>query len=1607
MGALSDFINENEKKKKPSQIASLQQKQKENESGSSLKSFLREKNIEPIPVRKTVVTPKKKVEAKPVVQPKPQKKPGLLEGAKQFIQGVVEILPSAKERSIAQLKDTGAILLKKFGEQAKKEYEKTPEFNKKYIEAVAKKEKVSPELAKQKVEQKFQGYSKEADKLRRSAEQNLIKAEAHEKSLAPIENPKNFAEFVKNPRAIGRTLGLSTPQFVTSAGIGLGATALTKNPALGLTLGFGSSFAFETGVAYRDAKAYGVEDQKADKIALLVGAAIAPLDILPIGVLLKSPAGAPIKRSIIKETVKGVVRQASLESSTESLQQIIGNAVARVYDANRNFFAGVPESALIGGILGGGLGTVEIPKTAINNLSQSDEAKAVEKGEKVFLPAEPINEEPLPEGLPPIIEEEFRREEIKPPEKFRTETEEKAYTQIKESGTSKFVDEYIGKNKNELNPDVIREMFTDYKGYNVVDFNRPVGQLKDKVYDQMLEDNAGQGNNTVLFTAGGSGSGKTVAVAGLSSEEKAGYSIILDSTFSYQSVPEDVKKALDNGYKVEIVYTLREPTASWTQGVLPRTKTEGRIVSEAYFLKTHQAAKDQVLAEYEKYKDNPNVLFDFRDNREGGNLDSVPVETVRTFSYNENEVAQTIALATEKAYEQKQLTKEQYEAIKADRPGRGDVGAKPPETPRKQKVEVKPVSKKPSFGTKAARQVQEVFADKFTKLGAIAENQADLIAKANPLIDEFISKAGKDKEILKGLRTALNKEMFGYVGTSGNYKADYGTLKTLMDSPDIGDYLSILEKRINEIDNILITAEPAPSEAFFLKREPSTAGIVDRLEPAKTPEELIEKINQLNKFAQSNAILRRTGGITREKAVGQFVIPGPFKTKKGVAKEGQVRLKGEYIASDSDYITVLAHELGHSIEFQITNGLGKDTFKVFGDNLNPETITTLEKELKAITLELEGEAAITENSQYYNKPSELLAHLFEKMIVSPGNLSEIAPTATELIEKQAITHPIIAEFIEAAQNNIDKGAPKFAFLADLRQTYQKHLGKRVGNIAYDEEVTHRAMQERAKIVTERFIKEKFKGVKDDPTLLFRVAEAIRISRDGQPEFGTRDFVLAKTETQVKELQETGWEEVDTQVEDDIAYPLFARQRYTKEEGQILYDKLSAAGKRLINDFTAERTEAKDYFNREIIKDINKVEGNIEGWVHHYFEDQPQSTTGKKLRFREKKAGTRMKRGGKEGYVEDFKKAMTKVMVDLESEKVFNDFITRQFARVTKPIPDGKNADNGWIEVLGNLKKGIGLKHEKQVVIIKDGKRFMAKQARYQMPKQIYERYKLWQGLTDEASRVGAVIADINRYWRINVLTHAGTAGTNFIGGGIQYSTKILSDFYTETLTGKIAYTQTKKNLSAMLKVLLPKGWNDAPDWVYGADQSNWYGQFTQQPTTSKTIAGYGNRALKLFGTYERYWKKVVSLSENARELKTLENMTQEGLRLPTKEERQLIADINRQVDLYAYDYDNVPVWLEIHQKSVLGQAIKPFAKYPYKYAKHFTNMAGAVFDRTIPWQERMAKLLALTTIIAIFAYYAEERKKKQQTPEGTEETPARLSTRGRIFAGWRGLLWLK
>lgn len=266
-----------------------------------------------------------------------------------------------------------------------------------------------------------------------------------------------------------------------------------------------------------------------------------------------------------------------------------------------------------------------------------------------------------------IVAEKLRQM-IRRPKEYRSDLEREAFDEVEKSPT-KFANAYLKKSRtdNYINSDDILPLLGDkYKGHNETELRRVAASVRDMVFNTWLEERQGTKNNTVMFVVAGPGSGKTTYFEKASSlgedspVQVKDYPIVLE-TFLNGSNAKKIHQATEKGYKVEVLYILRHPLDAWKDGVLPRVKEQGRTVEESVHMQTHKGELDQIVRLYDKYKDNKEIEFAFVDNT-GAEAKETTIDFIRKFSYNSDEVLKQMKLETDKAYEQKQLTKEQFEA---------------------------------------------------------------------------------------------------------------------------------------------------------------------------------------------------------------------------------------------------------------------------------------------------------------------------------------------------------------------------------------------------------------------------------------------------------------------------------------------------------------------------------------------------------------------------------------------------------------------------------------------------------------------------------------------------------------------------------------------------------------------------------------------------------------------------------------------------------------------------------------------------------------------------------------------------------------------------------
>jgi len=212
-----------------------------------------------------------------------------------------------------------------------------------------------------------------------------------------------------------------------------------------------------------------------------------------------------------------------------------------------------------------------------------------------------------------------------------------------------------------LNTDAARELFPEYAADRTLSaqVHEPASTFVKNLYAEKLSLPTPKGlENTVVFTAGGTGAGKTSAIKRASQEASDAINnaeMIYDTNMNtFSSADDKIQQALKAGRNVQVFYTYRDPVTSLTEGALTRaSKMEknfgsGRTVPLSEHLKTHIGSQKTIKELAAKYKDNDNVIIRAIDNSKG-------VEDVRYMDikdipkFNETELRKKLNEALEKS----------------------------------------------------------------------------------------------------------------------------------------------------------------------------------------------------------------------------------------------------------------------------------------------------------------------------------------------------------------------------------------------------------------------------------------------------------------------------------------------------------------------------------------------------------------------------------------------------------------------------------------------------------------------------------------------------------------------------------------------------------------------------------------------------------------------------------------------------------------------------------------------------------------------------------------------------------------------------------------------
>ena len=203
-----------------------------------------------------------------------------------------------------------------------------------------------------------------------------------------VQDDRLFAEKLKDPKFLVQGLTNSFLTFAGAMGVSVAGTII-GGPVAGVGAGLAFAGALEGGLAINDVIDFiessdkpEIQALKGDKdfqnnVGLAVGITNGMLEMLPIAKLLnRSAVGGSIKRKILREITGNIITQMASEGGTEGLQEIVSNAVAKIYDEDRELLQGVAESTLFGGLTGGGASvTTDVTQAGIRRVRETTPAE--------------------------------------------------------------------------------------------------------------------------------------------------------------------------------------------------------------------------------------------------------------------------------------------------------------------------------------------------------------------------------------------------------------------------------------------------------------------------------------------------------------------------------------------------------------------------------------------------------------------------------------------------------------------------------------------------------------------------------------------------------------------------------------------------------------------------------------------------------------------------------------------------------------------------------------------------------------------------------------------------------------------------------------------------------------------------------------------------------------------------------------------------------------------------------------------------------------------------------------------------------------------------------
>jgi ADP-Ribosyltransferase in polyvalent proteins/Zeta toxin len=281
-----------------------------------------------------------------------------------------------------------------------------------------------------------------------------------------------------------------------------------------------------------------------------------------------------------------------------------------------------------------------------------------------------------------------------------------------------------------INTDIARELSPEYRADRTrsAEVHDAASALMTRLYADKLAQPVPKGEDPyVLFTAGGTGAGKSSALE-LMPAVGSKANIIFDGTMSkLKGATEKIEQALAAGRNVHYLYVYRDPVEALKNGALPRAMNSGRTAPLDVLQASHVGSREVVEKLIEKYKDDPRVQFTVVDNSKGkGNATVTALANIPKVS--DNGLSEKLNETLDQEYQAGKISDAVYWGTKTgllDGAVRDDVGAVQQATRPAASGQLEQSSNKYQSKYLAGRDVASLNPEERAQYDALATPQTD------------------------------------------------------------------------------------------------------------------------------------------------------------------------------------------------------------------------------------------------------------------------------------------------------------------------------------------------------------------------------------------------------------------------------------------------------------------------------------------------------------------------------------------------------------------------------------------------------------------------------------------------------------------------------------------------------------------------------------------------------------------------------------------------------------------------------------------------------------------------------------------------------------------